>query len=269
MQKIILITGSTDGIGLETAKALVAQGHHVIIHGRNNQKVQDIKKSLDMIGIGKIETIVADLSSFDALSTMIKEVDERFGKLDILINNAGVYSTQQTQTKECLDVRFMVNTIAPYLLVKTLLPLFDQSGRIVNLSSAAQSSVDLLALQGRKLLSDGEAYAQSKLAITMWSRVLGLKLKDKGPIVVSVNPKSFLGSKMVRNAYNIPGHDIQLGADILVKAVLSQEFSEAHGAYFDNDIATFASPHNDALNDKKTNEVLATIERLIRKYTTY
>ncbi len=102
MQKIILITGSTDGIGLETAKALVAQGHHVIIHGRNNQKVQDIKKSLDMIGIGKIETIVADLSSFDALSTMIKEVDERFGKLDILINNAGVYSTQQTQTKECL-----------------------------------------------------------------------------------------------------------------------------------------------------------------------
>lgn len=43
MQKIILITGSTDGIGLETAKALVAQGHHVIIHGRNNQKVQDIK----------------------------------------------------------------------------------------------------------------------------------------------------------------------------------------------------------------------------------
>ncbi len=163
----------------------------------------------------------------------------------------------------------MVNTIAPYLLVKTLLPLFDESGRIVNLSSAAQSSVDLLALQGRKLLSDGEAYAQSKLALTMWSRVLGLKLKDKGPIVVSVNPKSFLGSKMVRNAYNIPGHDIHLGADILVKAALSQEFSEAHGAYFDNDIATFASPHNDALNDKKANEVLATIERLIRKYTTY
>ncbi|MDV7104580.1 SDR family NAD(P)-dependent oxidoreductase [Vibrio sp. TH_r3] len=269
MQKIILVTGSTDGIGLETAKALAHQGHHVIIHGRNNQKVQNVKKSLDMIGTGKIDTIVADLSSFDALNSMIREIAERFGKLDILINNAGVYSTQQTQTKENLDIRFMVNTIAPYLLVKSLLALFDESGRIINLSSAAQSSVDLLALQGTKVLSDGEAYAQSKLALTMWSRVLGLKLKDKGPLVVSVNPKSFLGSKMVRDAYNIPGHDIQLGADILVKAALSQEFSEAHGAYFDNDITAFASPHTDALNDKKSNEVLTTIETLITKYTTH
>lgn len=265
MQKIILITGSTDGIGLETAKMLVADGHHVIVHGRNEAKVQNVEQSLIEMNAGNVESIVADLSSVKAVKQMVAEVAERFGKLDVIINNAGVFATPNSRTQEGLDVRFAVNTIAPYMLTKELLPLLGNTGRVVNLSSAAQAPVSIEALMGDKPLSDGEAYAQSKLALTMWSRVMGLQLKNVGPMVVSVNPKSFLGSKMVKDAYGIAGNDISLGADILIRAALSDEFAQAHGSYFDNDIEAFAAPHRDALNDTKSQQVVDAIEAVITK----
>jgi NAD(P)-dependent dehydrogenase (short-subunit alcohol dehydrogenase family) len=269
MQKVVLITGSTDGIGLETAKTLITQGHHVIIHGRNKQKLLDIEQLLTtrITGSGKVESILADLSSFQAIDNMIKEIAERFGQLDILINNAGVYTTPQDKTKEMLDVRFMVNTIAPYLLTKALLPLFNNMGRIVNLSSAAQAPVVLDALLGKQLLSASNAYAQSKLALTIWSRILGLALNNTGPMIVAVNPKSLLGSKMVKEAYGIVGDDVQLGSDILVRATLDDAFSNAHGLYFDNDIGAFSDPHPDALNDVKAHQVLEALETIIAQYS--
>ncbi len=263
MQKVILITGSTDGIGLETAKLLLEKGHHVIIHGRNDVKVQSVEKRLAALKTGKVESIVADFSTLTNVNEMVVEVAERFGKLDVLINNAGIFSTPNTRTRDGLDVRFMVNTIAPYILTKSLLPLFNRTGRIVNLSSAAQSAVDLVALAGEKPLSDGEAYAQSKLALTMWSRLVGLDQKSVGAMIVSVNPKSFLGSKMVQEAYGVKGGSLRLGADILVRAALSEEFSQAHGEYYDNDIEAFSMPHQDALNDKKSAQVISKIEEII------
>ncbi len=140
MQKIILITGSTDGIGLETAKMLVADGHHVIVHGRNQEKVQNVEQSLIEINAGKVESIVADLSSPRAVKQMVAEIAERFGKLDVIINNAGVYATPNARTQDNLDVRFAVNTIAPYLLTKELLPLLGNTGRVVNFVFCCASS---------------------------------------------------------------------------------------------------------------------------------
>ncbi len=267
MKKVILITGSTDGIGLETARLLLEKGHHVIVHGRNDVKVRSVEKTLLQAGAGKVETIVADLSSFHSVNEMVVQIAERFSKLDVLINNAGVYSTPITRTDDGLDVRFMVNTIAPYILTKSLLPLFDRTGRIVNLSSASQTTVDLDALTGKKSLTDLEAYAQSKLALTTWSRYLGLDQKCIGPMIVSVNPKSLLGSKMVKEALGIQGKSIRLGADILVRAALSEEFSQAHGAYYDNDLEAFSTPHQDALNDKKSAQVINRIKSVITECT--
>ncbi|WP_417880979.1 SDR family NAD(P)-dependent oxidoreductase [Vibrio sp.] len=262
MKKIILITGATDGIGLETAKSLVQQSHHVILHGRNSEKLNLLQQTLKQTAQNKVETITADLSDITMVKAMVIEVAERFGKLDIIINNAGVFTTSTPKMQDNLDVRFVVNTLAPYILTKELLPLFDKTGRVVNLSSAAQTSVDLNALIGKTDLNDNAAYAQSKLALTMWSRHLGLAYKETGPMIVSVNPKSFLGSKMVKEAYGVAGGDIQLGADILVKAALSDEFAQAHGAYFDNDIEAFAMPHSDALDSAKVNDVIKTLDSL-------
>jgi len=262
MQKIILITGSTDGIGLATARMLVSQGHHVLLHGRNSAKMADVEKTLSALpGDGRVESYIADLSRMADVETLSKAVTERHAKLDVLINNAGIFRTPKTITQEGLDVRFAVNTIAPYLLTQRLLPLMGASGRVINLSSAAQYPVDPEALTGRvKISDDFAAYAQSKLAITIWSRSMALSLKDEGPAIIAVNPGSMLGTKMVKEGFGVAGGDINIGAEILIRTALADEFENASGLYFDNDSGQFASPHPDALDPQKSEEIVRVIE---------
>ncbi|MEL6161043.1 MAG: SDR family NAD(P)-dependent oxidoreductase [Cyanobacteria bacterium J06623_5] len=262
MQKTILITGSTDGIGLETAKKLVSQGHDVLLHGRNPSKLEKVENTLSASG-GRVESYVADLSLMANVAALAETVAQKHSQLDVLINNAGVYNAQNPMTPDGLDIRFAVNAIAPYLLTKNLLSLIGTSGRVINLSSAAQAPVNLNALVGQVSLSDGEAYAQSKLALTTWSRSLALSLKDQGPTIVAVNPGSLLGSKMVKQAFGIAGSDIHIGAEVLCRAALSDEFSAVSGQYFDNDKGQFASPHPDVLNPQKSEELIATLETVL------
>ncbi|MEM1242482.1 MAG: SDR family NAD(P)-dependent oxidoreductase, partial [Cyanobacteria bacterium P01_H01_bin.26] len=227
MKKTILITGSTDGIGLETAKILVSQGHQVLLHGRNPKKLEAAQQSLSALsGEGSVESYIADLSRMADVDLLAKAVAENHPKLDVLINNAGVFKTSETVTSEGLDVRFAVNAIAPYLLTQHLIPLIPTSGRVVNVSSAAQSPVNLDALIGQiRLSEDFTAYAQSKLALTMWSRSLALSLQGHSPVIIAVNPGSLLGSKMVKEAFGVAGSDIRIGAEILTRAALADEFA--------------------------------------------
>ena len=267
MKKTILITGATDGIGLATAKMLLEQGHHLLLHGRNPQKLEDVAKTLSSESAGdEIETYVADLSNISNVKKLADEVAEKHDSIDVLINNAGVFKTSETRTKDDLDVRFVVNTLAPFSLTKQLLPLLGSAGRVVNLSSAAQAPVNIDALNGREKLDDMGAYSQSKLAITMWTRIMAEELKD-GPMIVAVNPGSLLASKMVKEGFGVAGNDINIGADILTRAALSDEFANASGKYFDNDSGQFATPHQDALNQQKSEEVVQAIEALLAKLT--
>jgi NAD(P)-dependent dehydrogenase (short-subunit alcohol dehydrogenase family) len=264
MQKTILLTGATDGIGLETSKAFVGLGHKLLIHGRNPAKLKSVSKALSSLTAGAdTEYYVADLSDMAEVKALAKAVAEKYEALDVLINNAGVFRTPEPVLENGLDVRFAVNTIAPYLLTQRLLPLLGKSGRVINLSSAAQAPVDPEALVGRVKLPDGEAYAQSKLAITMWSRSMALSLSDDGPSIIAVNPRSMLGSKMVKQAYGVAGGDLRIGAEILCRATLSDEFAAASGQYFDNDIGQFASPHPDALNTQKCEAIVRVIEAVL------
>jgi NAD(P)-dependent dehydrogenase (short-subunit alcohol dehydrogenase family) len=265
MSKTILITGSTDGIGLATARKLVTLGHHVLLHGRNPAKLENARQALSALpGGGRVEGFVADLSRLADVVSFAHAVSANHTQLDVLINNAGVFKTTETTTPEGLDVRFAVNTLAPCLLTQKLMPLLGASGRVINLSSAAQSPVDLDALAGRiRLADDYTAYAQSKLALTMWSRSLALSLNGRGPAIIAVNPGSLLGTKMVTEGFGVAGADIGIGADILVRAALSDEFGEATGLYFDNDTGRFASPHPDALDAQKSQEVISVIEAIL------
>ncbi len=256
MPKTILLTGATDGIGLETARLLVSRGHHVLLHGRDPVKLEAVKNRLSAIPDGgRVEGFVSDLSRMAAVVALASAVAETHTKLDVLINNAGVYSAPERITQDGLDVRFAVNTIAPYLLTRRLLPLLQTPGRVINLSSAAQSAVDPEALTGRRQLSDGAAYAQSKLALTMWSHSMGRSLKANGPAIIAVNPGSMLGSKMVKQAFGVAGRDLHIGADVLCRAALSDEFAAASGQYFDNDSGRFAAPHPDAQDPIKCKKI--------------
>ena len=260
MQKTILITGSTDGLGLATARALAAEGHRVLLHGRSAAKLEAALRDVaEAGGGGEVPGFLADLSRLDDVERLADEVAAA-GALDVLINNAGVYRLRDARTASGLDARFAVNTIAPYVLARRLAEHLGATGRVVNLSSAAQAPVDVGALAGAPALSDDQAYAQSKLALTMWSSALARDLGDAGPAIIAVNPGSFLGTKMVKEAYGMQGADVAIGVDVLRRAALSEEFAAASGRYYDNDNGRFADPHPDALDGRKVTAVVEAIE---------
>ncbi len=264
--KTILVTGSTDGIGLGTAKRLFSTGHTVLLHGRSGPKLEAAERSVRALaGDGRTDRFTADLSDLAAVEAFASAVSDTYDSIDVLVNNAGVFSTPNPRTAAGLDVRFVVNTIAPYLLTRRLLPLLGPAGRVVNLSSAAQAPVRLDALDGEARLSDNAAYAQSKLAITAWSNAMAAELGKDGPIVVSVNPGSLLGTKMVKQAYGREGADVGIGVDILVRAALSDEFGSASGRYFDNDAGGFGAPHPDALDPAIASKIVGAIEAVLSR----
>ncbi len=264
--KTILITGATDGIGFQTADKLLAQGHTVLIHGRSEAKLQAVKQSLVKAHPNaNMALFLADLSDLNEVVRLGANIKSKYSHIDILINNAGVFKVPTATNADGHDVRFVVNTFAPYVLTHALLPILGKSSRVINLSSAAQAPVDLRALRGTVSLADGAAYAQSKLAITMWSFHLAQSLGGTGPVVVAVNPASFLGSKMVKEAYGSQGKDLSIGADVLVRAALTDDFSRASGRYFDNDIGEFTDPHPDALDPRKNDALIAEMKSVLNR----
>ena len=258
MTKTILITGSTDGIGLLTAKKLATDGHNVLLHGRNETKLSAAAQEVG----GNAEIYCADLSVVDGVKALATEILKDHNKLDVLINNAGVLKTPNPILDNGLDVRFMVNTFAPYLLTELLLPIMPNDGRIVNLSSAAQAPIDIDAMLGKIQLDEMTAYAQSKLAITIWTQEWA-KEKPEGPVFIAVNPASLLASKMVKEGYGIAGKDMNIGADILIDTALGDRFANASGRYFDNDIGQFSEPHAAALDANHA----ASVMRIIKDFT--
>ena len=260
----VLITGSTDGIGLATAKQLVGQGVDVALHGRNPDKLD--AALADVKGASKGSTVTAfaaDLSDLEQVASLAETVLDSGSAPRVLINNAGVFKTPSPIAANGLDVRFVVNTLAPVLLTHRLLPAMSVDARIVNLSSAAQAPVSLAALSGEQSLSEFDAYAQSKLALTMWSQGMGESLTASGQMMVAVNPGSLLASKMVTEGFGVAGSDIGIGVDILCRAGFSEEFANAGGRYYDNDAKTFAPPHADASDPEKTQSVVDAIYALL------
>lgn len=268
--KHILITGSTDGIGQLLAHKLVGGGHHVYLHGRNADKLAAVIDNIKVeTGNTNIDGFVADFSNLNAVKTMAKQVNQAVPKLDVLINNAGIFNVGNPLNAEGFDVRFVVNYFAPYLLTNALLPTLQQAenARIINLSSAAQASVSLATLQGKESLTANAAYAQSKLALTMWSFDLAKQLAEDNISVIAVNPGSLLNTKMVAEAYGKYCSPADKGVNILYDLALSSDYAEITGKYFDNDKGdpkgTFTSAHTDAYDAGKVAELLAVTEAVI------
>ncbi|MFY0655127.1 MAG: short-chain dehydrogenase, partial [Cyclobacteriaceae bacterium] len=120
-------------------------------------------------------------------------------------------------------------------MTQGIIPLLQKSAspRLINLSSAAQSSVSIEALKGNEQLSEQEAYAQSKLAITMWSFHLSQEFEFLN--VIPVNPGSLLNTKMVQEAYGQYWSSADKGAQILYELAITEQYADSSGKYFDND----------------------------------
>lgn len=262
MSKTILITGSTDGIGKLAAIKLANDGHEIFLHGRNSEKLEKVIAVIKgETNNDKVKGFVADFSDLDAVAKMAEQVNAEVSKIDVLINNAGVFKSSVAQNKDGLELRFVVNYFAPYLLTEKLIPLLEKSDspRLINLSSAAQGVVSHDALNGNAPVGVQSAYAQSKLALTMWSFHLAKKLNDIS--VIAVNPGSLLNTNMVKEAYGHHWSSADKGGNILYDLAVSEEYEGVTGKYFDNDKGevkgVFGNAHADAYNE-------AAIENLIQ-----
>ncbi len=281
MKKIVLITGSTDGIGKLVGTKLAKQGHEVYLHGRNPDKLSTVISEIkEPTKNENVKGFVADFSDLDAVKKMAHQIKQELSKIDVLINNAGVYNSSKSQNSDGLDMRFVVNYLAPFLLTNELIPLLKkgENSRVINLSSAAQSPIDYEVLTGVKKrcsavlgvspMSDcikkraqGETYAQSKLALTMWSFYLAKTLPDINAI--AVNPGSLLNTNMVKEAFGNYWSSADKGANILYELAVSDEYQDASGKYFDNDKGTFAEAHPDVYNATKINKLITTTVEIL------
>lgn len=250
MKKHILITGSTDGIGKLVAERLAKEGHTIYLHGRSQNKLDNVIAEVkEQSKNTKIKGFMADFADFDSIKQMIYFVKREVPKIDVLINNAGVFNSSVAENKAGLDIRYMVNYFAPYLLTNQLLPLLESgtNARIINVSSAAQSSISYPVFYGQQKVSESEAYAQSKLALTMWSFDLAKTLSDI--TVVAVNPGSLLNTKMAIEAFGNYWSPADKGANILYELAVCEEYKGVTGVYFDNDQGSFGLAHQDAYDN--------------------
>lgn len=192
--KTILITGATDGIGKETAKALAKQGHIVIIHGRNKQKAENVRKELIAdTGNKQIDILIADLLLLADVRRAADEFKGKYDRLDVLINNAGAFfSKVRETTKEGLEKTIALNLLSPLLLTELLLDVLtkSQSARIINLSSLMHKrggKPDFNDFQLEKSYAPDRAYGLSKLYLIWVTRHLAAELKKKGIKNITVN----------------------------------------------------------------------------------
>ena len=264
MSKTIIITGSTDGIGKLTALSLAKQGHTIYVHGRSEAKVSTVVSELKEASNNQnIKGLVADFSDLEAVSKLAEQIKTDIPKIDILINNAGIFKTKDVQNKNGLDIRMVVNYLAPYVLTNAILATIKnaEASRIINLSSAAQAPISEAVLIGKEQDSENSTYAQSKLALTMWS--FHLAKQEPNMTVIAVNPGSLLNTKMAKEAYGQHWSPAEKGVDILYDLALSENHKNNSGKYFDNDKGAFGKAHNDVYDREKIDKLIAETNQIL------
>ena len=173
MVKTVLITGATDGIGKHLAKKLASEGHHVILHGRNPQKLELALQEVRAVSLrGRVSSYLADFSKLDDVYRFVEEIKRDFQRIDVLFNNAGLYAGKERKASaENVELTFMLSVLVPYILTTELSPLLEKAadGRVINTSSYMHhfAKVKDLDFGFENNYNPGLAYNNSKL-YTIW-----------------------------------------------------------------------------------------------------
>lgn len=173
MSKTILITGSTDGIGKHLAMKLASEGHEVILHGRNREKLRLALSDIQLkTGNQNIHGYLADFSKLSEVYRFSREIRRDFEQIDVLLNNAGAFfGDARVATEENIEMTFMLSVQVPYVLTTELLPLLEKAkaGRVIHTSSFMHHFAQIKDLDFglEKNYSAAKAYYNAKL-YTIW-----------------------------------------------------------------------------------------------------
>lgn len=243
--KVCIITGSNTGIGKETARGLAQRGATVVLACRDVEKAtgarDDIAKST---GRSDVEVEALDLGSAASIRAFAARFKAKQARLDVLVNNAGLWLTSRATTKEGLESTFGVNHLGTFLLTQELLPVLKASApsRVVVLSSAlhyqGKMVWDDLQFERRKF-SGPTAYNQSKLANVLFTKALARRLEGTGVTVNAVHP-GVVATELARDYPKLLVKLFQLfmltpekGAACSLHVATAPELSKVTGEYFE------------------------------------
>jgi retinol dehydrogenase-14 len=191
--KVCLITGATSGIGKATAVGLADMGASVVIVGRDRGRGEAAVAEIKEISPNaSVDLMLADVSSQGQIRRLADEFKEAYPRLDVLVNNAGIFRSKRLTSADGIGMTFAVNHLAYFLLTNLLIDVLKASApsRIVNVSSGAQSNgtIDLDDLHGEKGYKGTKAYSQSKLANVLFTYELARRLEGTGVSANCLHP---------------------------------------------------------------------------------
>lgn len=244
--KTILVTGSTDGVGRLVARRLAGEGARVLIHGRDRRRGELLLEEIRASGRGSAIFLPADFSSLAEVRRLAEAVERDCGRLDGLINNAGIGSggsagSRQT-SQDGHELRFAVNYLAGFLLTRLLLPLLKRGARIVNVSSLGQHPIDFDDVMLTRGYSGSRAYTQSKLAQIMFTFDLARELDPARATANCLHPATYMATTMVREAGATPISTVEEGAEAILNLAVGEEVDGHSGQFYNGLSPSRANP---------------------------
>jgi NAD(P)-dependent dehydrogenase (short-subunit alcohol dehydrogenase family) len=244
--QVCVVTGATSGIGLVTAQALARQGATLIVVARNPERgAATVNRIQQATGNSAVELLVADLSAQAQVRRLASEIQRRFARLDVLINNAGALFSRRQVSDNGIEMTFALNHLAYFLLTNLLLENLKSSAsaRIVNVSSEAhrRSRIDFADLQGQHRYSGWRAYGRSKLANILFTYELARRLEGTNVVANALHP-GLVATNFGRNNAGITAIALRLvqlagisseeGAETIIHLASSPEVDGITGEYF-------------------------------------
>jgi len=277
--KVVLITGASDGIGKATAFELARRGAKLALIARNGDKTNAVADAIAQnAGGNRPQVFIADLSLPSQVHRVAAEVKAKLSRLDVLINNAGAYFDQRIVNEEGFEATFALNHLNYFVLTNNLLPLLRQghAARVINVASEAHrgAMLDLDDLQGEQNYSGFRAYQRSKLANILFSNQLARRLKGEKVTSNSLHP-GFVASGFGHNntgrlsgllklSQKLFAISSEKGAQTSIYLATAQDVTRVSGKYFAK--CEVKTPSQAALDEKSATRLWEISEALVGEY---
>jgi retinol dehydrogenase-13 len=274
--KLCVISGATSGVGLASLKRIAAGGADVVLVARNPQRAEDVRNTIASASQVNIDTVIADFRDLDSVRNAATLILEKYPRIDLLINSAGIFSTRKITTPGGFELCFCVNHLAPFLLTRLLLDRIIESApaRIIQVNSQGHrfGGFNINDINwGRRFYNGYWGYGASKTAqlLTIWE--LADRLNGTRVTVNAVHPggvKTNIGNNngplyrwFSRYVIRYTLKDPKMSGDAIYFLAAAPELSNVSGRYFNRTVDEKPAPH--ALNRELGRAVWELSEKLV------